>query len=153
TFPTITNNTNNLQGTLYARSANPINSNGSNAIPVTVTGPQPNRLTARITGFGPRAAQKQMQMLLARFAFDFSPVSAITLRSADDDSLANFGAGNSSVYQYSGFDNAAGQDLPAFGVTSTPDYNHISGMGLPGNQVKGSPVPVQQVDISSLHSW
>src|SRR5205814_4163693 len=137
TFPTITNNTNNLQGTLYARSANPINSNGSNAIPVTVTGPQPNRLVAKITGFGPRAAQKQMQLLLSRFAFDFSPVSAITLRSADDGSVASFNAGNSAVYHYSGLDNAAGQDLPAFGVTSAPDYNYVTGLALPGSQVNG----------------
>src|SRR5437016_12913403 len=79
TFPTA-NNTNNLQGTLYARSTNPINSNASTAMPISVTAPEPNRLVAKITGFGPRAAQKQMQMLLSRFAFDFTPVTTITLR-------------------------------------------------------------------------
>src|SRR5438067_2509397 len=126
TFPTITNNTNNLQGTLYARSSNPVNSNGSTPIAITVTGPQPNRLVAKITGFGPRAAQKQMQMLLSRFAFDFSPVSAITLRSADDGTISTFAAGNSSQYTYTGFDNAGGQNLPAFGVTSTTDYLSVT---------------------------
>ena len=119
TFPTITNNTNNLQGTLYARSSNPVNSNGSTPIAITVTGPQPNRLVAKITGFGPRAAQKQMQMLLSRFAFDFTPVTTITLRSADNGTISSFAAGNSSQYTYTGFDNAGGQNLPAFGVTST----------------------------------
>src|SRR6266550_371225 len=61
TFPTQSNNL----GAVYARSTNPVNTNGTTPIAITVTAPQPNRLTARITGFGPRAAQKQMQMLLS----------------------------------------------------------------------------------------
>src|SRR5205823_3101123 len=153
TFPTITNNTNNLQGTLYARSSNPVNSNGTAPIAITVTGPQPNRLIARITGFGPRAAQKQMQMLLARFAFDFSPVSTITLRSADDGSVSSVDVGTSAVYSYSGFDNAGGSDLPALAVTSTPDYHNLSNENIPGNQVKGSPAAIEQVDVESLPIW
>ena len=152
TFPTITNNTNNLQGTLYARSSNPVNSNGTAPIAITVTGPQPNRLVAKITGFGPRAAQKQMQMLLSRFAFDFSPVSAITLRSADDGTTSSFAAGNSSQYTYTGFDNAGGQNLPAFGVTSTTDYNSVNPLIVPGQET-GSPSALQQVNLSTLPSW
>ena len=152
TFPTITNNTNNLQGTLYARSSNPVNSNGTAPIAITVTGPQPNRLVAKITGFGPRAAQKQMQMLLSRFAFDFSPVSAITLRSADDGTTSSFAAGNSSQYTYTGFDNAGGQNLPAFGVTSTTDYNSVNPLIVPGQET-GSPSALQQVSLSTLPSW
>ena len=150
TFPTLTNN---LAGPVYARSTNPVNTNGSTPIAVTVTAPQPNRLTARITGYGPRAAQKQLQMLLSRFAFDFSPVSTITLRSADDGSVVSFAAGNSAVYLYSGFDNAAGQDLPAFGVTSTPDYNYVTSLGLPALQAVGSPVAIQKIDVSALPIW
>jgi len=148
-FPTSTNN---LLGAVYTHS-NPAITNGTIPIAVNVTAPVPNRLTARITGFGPRAAQKQMQMLLSRFAFDFSPVSTITLRSADDGSVVTFAAGSSAQYLYSGFDNAAGQDLPAFGVTSTPDYNYVTGLGLPGTQTMGSPTGVQKVDISTLPSW
>jgi hypothetical protein len=150
TFPTLTNN---LLGPVYARSANPVNTNDATPIAVTVTAPQPNRLTARITGFGPRAAQKQMQMLLSRFAFDFTPVSAITLRSADDGSVASVAVGNSAQYLYSGFDNVGGQDLPAFAVTSTPDYNYVTGLGLPGSQTMGSPAGIQQVDVLNLPIW
>src|SRR5207247_10295992 len=113
TFPSQTNN---LLGPVYARSTNPVNTNSSTPIAVTVSAPLPNRLTAKINGFGPRAAQKQFQMWLSKFAFDFAPVSAITLRSADDGSQVNFDAGSSAVYLYSGFDNAAGQYLPTFGV-------------------------------------
>jgi len=150
TFPTLTNN---LLGPVYTRSANPVNTNNTTPIAVAVTAPQPNRLTARITGFGPRASQKQMQMLLSRFAFDFSPVSTITLRSADDGSVVTFAAGSSAQYFYSGFDNAAGQDLPAFAVTSTPDLNYVTSLNLPGAQTQGSPTGIQKVDVSSLPVW
>lgn len=150
TFPTLSNN---LSGALYTRSSTTLSTNSSNPLAITVTAPQPNRLVAKISGFGPRAAQKQMQMLLSRFAFDFSPVSTITLRSADDGSVSSIAVGNSSVYSYSGFDNAAGGDLPALGVTSTPDYNALSGQNLSGTQVKGSPYAVEQVAISDLPSW
>jgi hypothetical protein len=149
TFPTQSNNI----GALFMRSSNPVNSNDSTAMAVTVTAPQPNRLTAQITGYGPRAAQKQMQLLLSRYAFDFSALSTITLRSADNGDLAGFNAGSSSVYSYSGYDNAGAVNLPAFGVTSTPDYNNLTGLGLPSSQVIGSPVNVQKVAFSDLPSW
>lgn len=149
TFPTQSNNI----GAVFTRSSNPVNSNVNTSIAVSVVAPQPNRLTAIITGFGPRAAQKQVQLLLSRFAFELSPVSTITLRSADNGDLANFNAGSSSVYSYSGYDNAGGLNLPAIGVTSTPDYNNLTGMGLPGSQIVGSPVNVQKVAVSDLPSW
>src|SRR5438045_8705162 len=94
-----------------------------------------------------------MQLLLSRFAFDMSPVSTITLRSADNCDLANFGAGSSSVYTYSGYDNAGGWNLPAIGVTSTPDYVHLQGMGLPAGQIVGQPANVQKVDVPDLPVW
>ncbi|HEU5239538.1 MAG TPA: hypothetical protein VFU37_20575 [Pyrinomonadaceae bacterium] len=149
TFP---NQSNNI-GTTFTRSVNPINTNQNTPMAVSVVAPQPNRLTAQITGYGPRAAQKNMQMLLSRFAFDMSPVSTITLRSADNGDLANFNAGSSSVYGYSGYDNAGGWNLPAIGVTSTPDYVHISTMGLPAGQIVGVPSNVQQVDIPNLPTF
>src|SRR5215510_10513864 len=149
TYPTWTNNI----GASFTRALNPINTNQSTPMAVSVTAPQPNRLTVRINGYGPRSAEKHMQMLLSRFAFDFGPVSTITLRSADNGDLANFNAGNSSVYSYSGYDNAGGGDLPAIGVTSTPDYLNLSGMGLPASQIVGVPVNVQQVAVSDLPNW
>ena len=149
TFPTQSNNV----GATFTRFLNPINTNQNTPMAVSVVAPQPNRLTAQITGYGPRGAQKQMQMLLSRFAFDMSPVSTITLRSADNGDLSNFNAGSSSVYGYSGYDNAGGWNLPAIGVTSTPDYVHISTMGLPAGQIVGSPTNVQQVDIPNLPTF
>ena len=149
TFPTQSNNV----GATFTRFLNPTNTNQNTPMAVSVVAPQPNRLTAQITGYGPRAAQKQMQMLLSRYAFDMSPVSTITLRSADNGNLSNFSAGNSSVYNYSGYDNAGGWNLPAIGVTSTPDYVHISTMGLPAGQIVGSPTNVQQVAVPDLPTF
>ncbi len=37
----------------------------------------------KVTGYGPRAAEKRMQMLVSSFAFDYTANAAITLRSAD----------------------------------------------------------------------
>jgi hypothetical protein len=151
TFPTQSNN---LQGAIYARNSNPISITTSpTPIAVSVTAPDPTRLIARVVGFGPRAAQKQMQMLLSRFAFDYTAVGLIAIRSADDGSVLTFNAGNSSQYGYNGNDNAGGQNITAFAVTSTQDYNYLNSLSLPSGQITGSPGGFSQVSISSLSSW
>jgi len=67
--------------------------------------------------------------------------------------VASFNAGSSSVYSYSGYDNAGEKNLPAIGVTSSPDYTNLTGMGLPGSQIFGSPANVQQVAVANLPTW
>ncbi len=160
TFPS-TNpaNTNSVQGTLFARTTSAYNlPSGTTTVPVTVTAPEPQRLIVRVNGFGPRAANKQMQMLLSRFIFDYTAASAITLRSADDNTVLSFNAGSSSQYGYNGNDNAGGLNLAAFAVTSTTDCSFVSlSLGIicngQGNtQVVGT-AGVQQVSVSSLPVW
>ena len=130
-----------------------MSSSSSTSIPVTITIPEPTRLKVTVNGYGPRGAKKQMHMLVNRYAFDYATNSAITLRSADDTSLATINVGNSSQYTYTGFDNAGGAPTSAFGVTSSADYVHLTTLSLPGNQVSGSPAAVQQIAISSLPTW
>jgi hypothetical protein len=150
-FPTPTNS---VSGTLFARTQSSYNlPSGATSIPVTVTAPEPIRLIARVNGFGPRAAKKQMQMLLSRFAFDFTAPSGITIRSADDGTVLTFNAGSSAQFLYSGFDNAGGGNLSAFGVTSTQDYNYLTGLALSAGQVAGIPAGVQQINVSMLPIW
>lgn len=149
-FPTLSNN---LEGTLYTRASNPINTNGTTPIAVAITSPDPKRLVVNVTGFGPRNARRQMRMLLNRFAFELTAPSAITLRSADDNSQLTFSAGDSARYVYNGNDNAGGQNLSAFGVTGSVDYLYLSALSLPGSQVFGNPSGVNQLDISSLPEW
>jgi hypothetical protein len=38
--------------------------------------------------------------------------------------------GNSSQYGYNGNDNAGGQNITAFAVTSTQDYNYLNALSL-----------------------
>jgi hypothetical protein len=144
---------NNLQGVLYTRASNSINSNGTTPISVAITAPEPNRIIANVTGFGPRNARKQMRMLLSRFAFDVTTPSAITLRSADDNSLLTFNAGDSARYHYIGNDKAGGSDVSAFGVTGTADYTYLTALSLPGSQVFGNPSGVKQVPVADLPVW
>jgi hypothetical protein len=152
-FPDSSAFSNNLQGVLYTRASNSITSNGTTPISVAITAPEPNRIIANVTGFGPRNARKQMRMLVSRFAFDVTTPSAITLRSADDNSLLTFNAGDSARYQYDGNDNAGGSDVSAFGVTGTADYTYLTALSLPGSQVFGNPSGVKQVPVADLPVW
>lgn len=150
TFPTLANN---LQGVQYTRTATAVLSNGTTPIPVTITAPEPNRLVAEVTGFGPRNAKKQLRMLLSRFAFDLRTPSAITIRSADDNSQLTFNAGNSSQYVYDGHDNAGGSDLSAFAVTGAADKTYIDTLILPPSQILGTPAGVLKIAIADLPLW
>ena len=154
TFQPPSPTSNNVSGTVYTHaSLLTVSSNSSRSVPVTITLPEPSRVKITVNGYGPRGAKKQKHMLVSKSAFDYSRTSTITLRSADDNTVLTFNAGNSSQYTYSGFDNAGGPNTSAFGVTSTPDYNYVTSLGLPGQQVSGSPAPVQQIPISSLPPW
>jgi hypothetical protein len=150
TFPTTSNN---LLGTLYDRASASIDTNGTTPIAVAITAPDPNRVVVNTTGYGPRNAQKRMRMLLSRFAFDITVPSAITIRSADDNSQLTFGAGNSARYIYNGNDHAGGSNLSAFAVTGSVDKTYLDGLTLPSGQVFGSPNGVNKIDVTNLPTW
>ncbi|HEY6232737.1 MAG TPA: pilus assembly PilX N-terminal domain-containing protein [Pyrinomonadaceae bacterium] len=149
-FPTSSNN---LLGVLYARAGTAINTNGTTSIPVAITAPEPNRVIVNTTGYGPRNAQKRMRMFLSRYAFDITVPSAITLRSADDNTQLIYNAGNSARYIYNGNDHAGGSNVSAFAVTSTVDKTYLDSLSLPSGQVFGSPSGVIKADIASLPTW
>jgi hypothetical protein len=154
TFMSPSPTSNNVSGTVYVHSGSvTVASAGSTTIPVTISMPEPTRVKVTVNGYGPRGAKKQMHMLVNKYAFDFNTISTITLRSADDNSVLTFNAGSSSQYTYTGFDNAGGSNTSAFGVTSSADYNYLTSLSMPGNQVSGSPAAVQQFSISSLPTW
>ncbi|OLE53546.1 MAG: hypothetical protein AUG51_12765 [Acidobacteria bacterium 13_1_20CM_3_53_8] len=152
TFPSATNNTNNLEGTLYARASNPINTSTNTSMSVTVTAPQPRRLVVKVTGYGPRGATKNMQMIINRLALDFTPSSAITVRSSDNGTAASLNLGSSSQYTYTGNDHAGGTNLPALTITNSSDNTTASTLIPSGStQVTGSP-SYSQVSTTSLSS-
>jgi hypothetical protein len=150
-FPTQVNN---IGGVIYSRSALsfPVSLSGNTTLPVTVTAPEPYRVKVQSTGYGPRGAKKQLQMLVSRFGFDFKPNAAITIRSDDSDAQGTYRIGDSSKYKYNGNDNSGGASLPAFAVTGTNDYTYITGLIPNATQVQGLS-PISKVNVSDLPTF
>ena len=120
----------------------------NNPLPVTVKAPEPRRILVDVTGFGPRAAVKKMQMMVGRLVLDYAPQGTIAIRGADDQTLMNFSDGNSNPHSYSGNPPAGGAPISAFAVTNTPDYDMIKNIG----NVTGNPA-VQKVPLAQLPPW
>jgi hypothetical protein len=119
----------------------------------TPAGSQPNRLLMHVTGYGPKGAKKQMEVMLDRFAFEYSAVSTILLRGADDGTvMGNFAIGDSNAKSYSGYDNVnPANAIPVIGVTNALDYLLVSGVidVSKSTTVTGS-AQVQQFGIPEL---
>ncbi len=84
----------------------------------------PNRLLITSTGFGPRGAEKRMQAMVDRVAFQFTPNSTVFMRGATGTSPdpMTLTTGSSAAKTYSGVDNASlSAQLPVFGTTSAAD--------------------------------
>jgi hypothetical protein len=82
---------------------------------------EPNRLLLNVTGYGPKGAVKQMELIINRTNFDFSPPATILMVGAADGSPITFDIGNSAAKDYSGHDRSGASILPAFGATSAAD--------------------------------
>ncbi|MEA2205064.1 MAG: hypothetical protein QOE77_1840 [Blastocatellia bacterium] len=150
-FPTLTNN---LLGVLYTRTAAALATNGTTSMTVLVAAPEPNRLLINVTGYGPHSAKKMLQVVVSRFAFDFNPKAAITLRGeAFGTGTATIQIGNSAAYHYTGNDYSGGTNYPAFAVTNAVDYATATPlMPSGGSQVTGNPA-LQQQATSALDSY
>jgi hypothetical protein len=98
------------------------------SLQTVVNSPEPGRLIVKVIGYGPRGATKNMQMMVSRFGIDYDPPATFVVRGAGNDSTtaSTISIGNSANYVYSGNDNAGGQPLPAFLVTTAPDYTNLS---------------------------
>ena len=96
----------------------------------TVSSPEPGRLIVKVVGYGPHGATKNLQMMVSRFGIDYDPVATFAVRGAGNDSTSSstLSIGSSANYVYSGLDNAGGQPLPAFMVTTTPDFTNLSNL-------------------------
>jgi len=87
---------------------------------------QPTRLLVHVTGYGPKGAKKQMEVMVKRYIFDFSTIAAVLTRGDDDNTtpMPTFDIGNSNAKAYSGYDHAnPAVSLPVFGSTNATDYN------------------------------
>jgi hypothetical protein len=87
---------------------------------------EPNRLLLRVTGYGPKGAVKNLELIVDRSNFNFSPAACLLVISADDGTTrVSFDAGSSNAKDYSGHDHYVGPGgsaiLPAFGATNPLD--------------------------------
>ncbi len=121
----------NLSGWLTYGTSGRVNLTGTSTYAVYVTDPDnkpvgqdPDRLIVRSTGYGPKGAVKQLEMMVRRTNFDYNPPSTILLNGAGGSTpaAAGFVTGSSNAKDYTGHDAAGtGQVLPAFGLTSSGD--------------------------------
>ncbi len=119
---------------------------------------QPGRLLIQVQGFGPRGAQKFMEMMVNRQQFDFTPRSTLLTRGAEDGSPMNgFSIGNSNAKEYNGNDAAspAQPPLPVFGTTSNGNAVDVAATVLSSkpNTVTAAGSAVAQVPNSDLAPW
>src|SRR6185503_12269046 len=120
TFRTVADNPTLTNWLTYGATIDGLNVVQVNAAPamgftVTVTDPDaattppgknPTKLLIHATGYGPRGSKKQMEVMVTRFIFDFSPQAMIMMISDDDHATPQpgFAIGESESKQYSGFD-------------------------------------------------
>ena len=82
---------------------------------------EPNRLLIKVRGFGPKGAEKRLEMIVSRSNFDYAPPAMLLMRSAEDCSAVGFTIGNSNAKDYSGHDRNGSAVLPAFGAVCDSD--------------------------------
>lgn len=154
-------------GTLFTMPAQSLQipANGTvTTLQTVVNSPEPGRLIVKVTGFGPRGASKSMQMMVSRFGITYDPPATFVVRGAGNDSTtaSTVSIGNSANYVYSGVDNAGGDPLPAFLVTTTPDYTNLSTLNsnnptaLQGDSTGLTPVLKQvtmPAEVGALPKW
>jgi len=133
-------------------------------VQTAVNAPEPSRLIVKVVGYGPRGASKNLQMMVSRFGIDYDPVATFVVRGAGNDSTSSstISIGNSANYVYSGVDGALGNPLPAFMVTTTPDFTNLSNLksnnptalvGDPAGLIPNLKQATLPTDINLLPKW
>jgi hypothetical protein len=99
----------------------------------SVAAPQPKLLVIRSIGFGPKWAQKRLELTVNRSNLAFQAPATITVRGADDCTPMTFDSGDSNAKTYSGADvNGADPDRPPFAITACDENDAESGITKPG---------------------
>jgi hypothetical protein len=126
-----------LLGGAYTLNTDPLdlnapNSNNGNTVLVgSVTAPEPQRLLLSSTGYGPRGARKQIDMIIRKNLFgSFTAPATITL--VGNSTGFNFASGNSNASSYSGNDVTSNAQVPVVGVTTPANISTVnSGIARP----------------------
>lgn len=88
---------------------------------IPVASGEPNRLLIRVRGYGPKGAEKRLEVIIRRTTFDYAPPAMLMMRGADDCAAMTFEIGQSNAKDYSGHDRNGAGVLPAFGSTCDGD--------------------------------
>ncbi len=86
-----------------------------------VTNGEPSRLLVRVWGYGPKGAEKHLELIVSRTNFDYAPPAMLLMRGAEDCSAIHFTIGDSHPKYYSGADRSGSSILPSFGATCDSD--------------------------------
>lgn len=82
---------------------------------------EPDRLLLRVKGYGPKGAEKHLELIVNRTNFDYAPPAMLLMRSAEDCSAVHFTIGDSHPKDYSGHDRSGSSILPSFGAVCDAD--------------------------------
>jgi hypothetical protein len=88
---------------------------------IPVADGEPNRLRIQVTGYGPKGARRQLEMIVNRTSFNYGPPAMLLMVGSENCSGMTFNVGDSNVKEYSGHDHAGAGVLPAFGATCPQD--------------------------------
>lgn len=111
---------------------------------------EPSRLLLRVTGYGPKGAEKHLELVVKRTNLVYTPQCVICVRSADNGDPVSFTIGESAAKSYSGDDRNGGAKLPAFGATTAGDVA-IEAAAI--NKDTVSNPATGQINMSALPSW
>jgi len=82
---------------------------------------EPSRLLVRVKGYGPKGAEKHLELIVNRTNFDYAPPAMLLMRGAEDCNGMHFSIGDSHPKDYSGHDRSGSSILPSFGATCDAD--------------------------------
>jgi hypothetical protein len=82
---------------------------------------EPTRLLLRVTGYGPKGALKQLELLVKRTTVDYVAPCMVCARSSDNGDPINWTIGQSNAKDYTGHDASSSSIVPTFGATSGAD--------------------------------
>ena len=111
---------------------------------------EPARLLLRVHGFGPKNAEKRLELIVKRTSLDYAPPAMLMIRGADDCNPAvNFTAGDSAAKDYSGHDRASSAILPTFGATCSGDTSVELNADTKNTVVspKASTIPISNLPV------
>jgi hypothetical protein len=131
--------------------------------PITaqITAPDPKRLIAKSTGFGPKGAQKVLEMAIDKSKFDLKPPAPIVIRGADPRTVAGvqiwdpmtFDLGSSAAHVVSGADSDNVEAVKPAVAISFHDWTRGNGGIKKGNTVNDPELSILDTDAPLPAIW